>query len=84
EVMNPIGEELEIPEEPVVRRADVMRATGVSRLDPVVETEQGGGPIESESIDQGRRWNDFQQRLRSSRDKIVVDCPHCASQEKAA
>lgn len=83
-VMNPIGEELEIPEEPVVRRADVMRATGVSRLDPVVETEQGGGPIERESIDQGRRWNDFQQRLRSSRDKIVVDCPHCASQEKAA
>jgi len=84
EVMNPIGEELEIPEEPVIRRADTMRGPGVNRVDPVIETEQGAGPIEKENIDQGRRWNDFQQKLRSGRSKIIVDCPHCASQDKAA
>jgi hypothetical protein len=70
EVMNPIGEELEIPrEEPVIRSQDI---------------KQGAGPVEGQDRNPGRRWNDFQQKLRSGRDKIVVDCPHCASQDKAA
>jgi sporulation protein YlmC with PRC-barrel domain len=84
EIMNPVGGEIEIPwEEPVVSR-EAMREPGVYKLDPVVETEQGAGPVERESINRGRRWNDFQQNLRSRRDKIVVDCPDCASQDKAA
>src|SRR6476646_11262608 len=84
EIMNPVGGEIEIPrEEPVVSR-EAMREPGVYKLDPVVETEQGAGPVERENINRGRRWNDFQQNLRSRRDKIVVDCPDCASQDKVA
>jgi len=86
EVMNPIGEELEFqPEEPGSRvRSETIGEPGVYKLDPVVETEQGAGPVERENINRGRRWNDFQQNLRSRRNKIVVDCPDCASQDKVA
>jgi sporulation protein YlmC with PRC-barrel domain len=95
EVMNPVGEELEIPrEEPGVRsdairsdaiRSEVIGEPGVYKLDPIVETEQGAGPAERlADLDRGRRWNVFQEMLRSRRHKIVVDCPDCASQDKAA
>lgn len=89
EVMNPMGGELEFqPEEPGSRsefaRSESIGEPAVYKLDPVVETEQGAGPVERENINRGRRWNDFQQNLRSRRNKIVVDCPDCASQDKAA
>ena len=86
EVMNPVGEELEFqPEEPGSRvRSETIGEPGVYRLDPIVETEQGAGPAERQEINRGRRWNDFQQNLRSRRDKIIVDCPDCASQKKVA
>ena len=94
EVMNPMGGELEFqPEEPGSRsefaRSEVVRSETIGepaiyKLDPVVETEQGAGPVERADINRGRRWNDFQQNLRSRRKKIVVDCPDCASQDKAA
>jgi sporulation protein YlmC with PRC-barrel domain len=86
EIMNPVGEELEFQlEEPGSRvRSETIGEPGVYRLDPIVETEQGAGPTERQEINRGRRWNDFQQNLRSRRDRIVVDCPDCASQDKAA
>jgi hypothetical protein len=89
EIMNPTGEELEIQrEEPGVRseaiRSQAIGEPGVYKLDPVVETEQGAGPAERQDIDRGRRWNSFQENLRSRREKIVVECPDCASQDKAA
>jgi sporulation protein YlmC with PRC-barrel domain len=89
EIMNPTGEELEIQREaPGVRseavRSEAIGEPGVYKLDPIVETEQGAGPIEREDVDQGRRWNAFQANLRVVREKIVVECPHCASQDKAA
>ena len=84
EVMNPVGEELEFQREEPGSRLENVREPGVYRLDPIVETEQGAGPVESADINRGRRWNDFQQSLRSRRQKIVVDCPDCASQDKAA
>jgi sporulation protein YlmC with PRC-barrel domain len=86
EIMNPVGEELEFqPEEPGSRvRSETIGEPGVYRLDPIVETEQGAGPTERQEINRGRRWNDFQQSLRNRRDRIVVDCPDCASQDKAA
>ena len=84
EIMNPIGEEIEIPRDEPVIRSETIGEPGVYKLDPVVETEQGAGPMERGNIQRGRRWDDFQQKLRSGRDKIVVDCPHCASQDKAA
>jgi sporulation protein YlmC with PRC-barrel domain len=89
EVMNPVGEELEFQrEEPGSRsegvRSETIGEPGVYKLDSIVETEQGAGPTERENIDQGRRWNAFQANLRVFREKIVVECPRCASQEKAA
>jgi sporulation protein YlmC with PRC-barrel domain len=88
EVMNPVGEELEFQrEEPGSRavRSQAIGEPGVYKLDPIVETEQGAGPTERlADLDRGRRWNAFQQNLRSRRAKIVVDCPDCASQDKAA
>lgn len=61
-----------------------IREPGVYKVDPIVETEQGAGPVDRQDINRGRRWDDFQQNLRARRNRIVVDCPHCASQEKAA
>jgi hypothetical protein len=89
EVMNPMGGELEFQAEEPGSRSDVVRSEtigepGVYKLDPIVETEQGAGPVERADINRGRRWNDFQQSLRSRRDKIIIDCPDCASQDKAA
>ena len=84
EVMNPVGEELEFQREEPGSRAEAIGEPGVYKLDPIIETEQGAGPTERQEINRGRRWNDFQQGLRSRRDKIVVDCPTCASQDKAA
>jgi len=84
EVMNPIGEELEFQREEPGSRSEAIGEPGVYKLDPIIETEQGAGPTERQDIDRGRRWNDFQQSLRNRRDRIVVDCPTCASQDKAA
>jgi len=63
---------------------EAIREPGVYKVDPIVETEQGAGPVDRQDINRGRRWDDFQQSLRSRRNRIVVDCPHCASQDKAA
>jgi sporulation protein YlmC with PRC-barrel domain len=84
EVMNPVGEELEFQREEPGSRAEVIGEPGVYKLDPIVETEQGAGPTERSDINRGRRWNDFQQSLRNRRSRIVVECPDCASQDKAA
>jgi len=84
EVMNPVGEDLEFQREEPGSRSEAIGEPGVYKLDPIVETEQGAGPTEQQDIDRGRRWNDFQQSLRNRRDRIAVDCPDCASQDKAA
>jgi sporulation protein YlmC with PRC-barrel domain len=98
EVMNPVGGELEIPIEgdiPIegsnqegVAEQNIdepnIDEPAIYRLDPVIETEQGRGPDETQELYRGRRWNEFQQRLYSRRGKIVVDCPQCGSQDKAA
>jgi PRC-barrel domain len=84
-IMNPIGEEIEIPREAsTISSAERMREPGVYKLDPAAETEPGLAPGRLKNENQGRRWNVFQEMLRSGRHKIVVDCPRCASQEKAA
>ncbi len=84
EIMNPIGEEIEIPREEPGNRSEAIGEPGVYKLDPIVESEQGAGPVERENVDQGRRWNAFQASLRTRRETIVVECPDCASQDKAA
>src|SRR6185437_1585250 len=97
EAMNPVGTEQEFQRQESGSRAEGVRSEGVRsegvrsetigepgvyKLDPIVETEQGAGPTERQDIDRGRRWNQFQQNLRNRRDRIVVDCPTCASQDK--
>jgi hypothetical protein len=84
EVMNPVGGELEFQREEPGVRSEAIGEPGVYKVDPIVETEQGAGPEERQELDRGRRWNDFQQNLRNRRDRIVVECPRCASQDKAA
>ena len=84
EVEGTMGTDFQISSSPESSASEAMREPGVYKLDPVVETEQGAGPTEHQEINRGRRWNDFQQNLRSRRQKIVVDCPTCASQDKAA
>jgi len=84
EVEGTMGTDFQVSSSPESSASEAMREPGVYKLDPVVETEQGAGPTERQEINRGRRWNDFQQNLRSRRQKIVVDCPTCASQDKAA
>src|SRR4051812_1880020 len=84
EVEGTMGTDFQVSSSPESSASEAMREPGVYKLDPVVETEQGAGPTEHQEINRGRRWNDFQQGLRNRRDRIVVDCPTCASQDKAA
>jgi sporulation protein YlmC with PRC-barrel domain len=74
EVTDTMGGEIEIPvEEQNQRVRESLRQPGVYKLN---QTER--------SANLSSRWTGFQDRLRSRRDKIVVDCPDCASQEKVA
>ncbi|MGC2741806.1 MAG: PRC-barrel domain-containing protein [Candidatus Angelobacter sp.] len=84
EGINSVSKEQEFQRQEPGIRSETIGEPGVYKVDPIVETEQGAGPTERQDIDRGRRWNDFQQNLRSRRSKIVVDCPTCASQDKAA
>jgi len=84
EVEGTMSTDFQVSSSPESSASEAMREPGVYKLDPIVETEQGAGPVERADINRGRRWNDFQQSLRSRRDKIIIDCPDCASQDKAA
>jgi hypothetical protein len=84
EVEGTMSTDFQVSSSPESSASEAMREPGVYKLDPIVETEQGAGPVERADINRGRRWNDFQQSLRNRRDKIVIDCPDCASQDKAA
>lgn len=84
EVEGVMSTEYQVSSSPQSSPREAMREPGVYKVDPIVETEQGAGPVDRQDIDRGRRWNDFQRTLRSRRDRIVVDCPTCASQDKAA
>jgi sporulation protein YlmC with PRC-barrel domain len=75
EITNTMGGDMEVPvEEPNERLKENMREPGIYRLE---ETPEQRAAL-------GKRWSGFQDRLRSRRDKIIVDCPDCASQEKVA
>jgi sporulation protein YlmC with PRC-barrel domain len=61
-----------------------LQEPGVYILDRVPETEKKSDLNESLNANCGRRWIDFQQKLREGRDKVVSDCPLCGTQDKAA
>lgn len=86
EVMSPIGSEIEIPPESgTMPVSESLREPRRYHIDDPSErrppgNEFGAGP----GPDKGRRWSGFQEKLRARRDKIVVDCPQCGSQQKIA
>jgi sporulation protein YlmC with PRC-barrel domain len=85
EVMSPMGSELEIPPESSgVPRRDPLRERHTSRPDDPAERRPTVGESVPGGLHKGRRWSGFQERLRSRRDRIVVDCPRCGSQVKIA
>jgi sporulation protein YlmC with PRC-barrel domain len=84
EVEGVMSTDFQVSSSPESSTQGAIREPGVYKVDPIVETEQGAGPVDRQDINRGRRWDDFQQSLRSRRNRIVVDCPHCASQDKAA
>jgi sporulation protein YlmC with PRC-barrel domain len=84
EVEGVMSTDFQVSSSPESSTQEAIREPGVYKVDPIVETEQGAGPVDRQDINRGRRWDDFQQSLRSRRNRIVVDCPHCASQDKAA
>jgi len=84
EVEGVMSTDFQVSSSPESATSEAIREPGVYKVDPIVETEQGAGPVDRQDINRGRRWDDFQQSLRSRRNRIIVDCPHCASQDKAA
>jgi sporulation protein YlmC with PRC-barrel domain len=77
EVDDTMGGEMEIPvEEEGARINDNLREPGIYRVNQGTDVNAGSSL--------GSRWSAFQDRLRSRRDKIIVDCPDCGSQEKVA
>jgi hypothetical protein len=57
---------------------------GVYVLDRVPEEEKKSDSNELLNANYGRRWIDFQQRLRKGRDQVVGGCPLCGTHDKAA
>ena len=84
EVEGVMSTDFQVSSSPESSTQEAIREPGVYKVDPIVETEQGAGPVDRQDVNRGRRWDDFQQGLRARRNSIVVDCPHCASQDKAA
>jgi sporulation protein YlmC with PRC-barrel domain len=75
EVTDTMGGEMEVPvEEEGARINNNLREPGIYRVN---QTDVNASSLNS-------RWSAFQDRLRSRRDKIIVDCPDCGSQEKVA
>jgi sporulation protein YlmC with PRC-barrel domain len=77
---------------------ETLREPGVYVLDRIPEAERKEGPnvkndvtkdekanpAESPNVNYGRRWIEFQRKLREGRDKVVGGCPLCGTQDKAA
>ncbi|HEY6972092.1 MAG TPA: PRC-barrel domain-containing protein [Candidatus Angelobacter sp.] len=57
---------------------------GIYRVEKVPEAEQRSDLNAPLNANYGRRWIDFQQRLRAGRDKVVAGCPMCGTQKKVA
>jgi len=85
EVMSPMGSELEIPPESSgVPVRETLREPRTQSIDDRAERRPPVGESIPGGLHKGRRWSGFQEKLRSRRDRIVVDCPRCGSQVKIA
>lgn len=74
----------EPPEGARVPDAEGLQEPGVYRLDAVPEAEKKSDLNEPLNANYGRRWVDFQKKLREGRDKVVGECPLCGTQKKVA
>jgi sporulation protein YlmC with PRC-barrel domain len=82
EVMGPMGMEIEFPSPPASAPGpESMREPRVYRVDEPVERRPAD---QFTGENKGRRWSDFQDRLRSGRESIVVSCSRCGSKERVA
>ncbi|HZD95405.1 MAG TPA: PRC-barrel domain-containing protein [Candidatus Sulfotelmatobacter sp.] len=84
EVEGTMGTEFQVSNSPASSPTESIREPGVYRLDPVPESEQNTNVNQRPYESYGRRWMQFQQRLRERRDKVVSDCNLCGTQEKVA
>lgn len=69
------------PEAPSADAPENLREPRIYKVD---EPNERHPAKDKENKDKGRRWSDFQNSLRARRDKIVVGCNRCGSQEKVA
>ncbi len=85
EVMSPIGSEIEFTSAPPGSIPESMREPRVYKLDATeqdaeLQPERG----ETQQASYGRRWNEFQKKLREHKDQVIGGCGLCGSQDKAA
>jgi len=82
-VMSPMGQDIEFPaDESRGNLPETLREPRVYKLnnERTDNATSGGFP----GVERSRRWSNFQDRLRARRDRIVVGCSRCGSQEKVA
>ena len=61
-----------------------LQQPGIYRVEGVPEAERKSDLNAPLNANYGRRWIEFQQRLREGRDKVVADCPLCGTQKNVA
>jgi sporulation protein YlmC with PRC-barrel domain len=72
------------PKGPSIEDPPRPREPGVYLLDAVPDAEKKSDMNEPPNANYRRRWQDFQEKLREGRDKIVGNCPLCGTQQKIA
>ncbi|HKV95098.1 MAG TPA: PRC-barrel domain-containing protein [Candidatus Angelobacter sp.] len=72
------------PEAPSADAPENLREPRIYKVDEPDERHPAQDAQDKDSKDKGPRWASFQNSLRARRDKIVVGCKRCGSQEKAA
>lgn len=68
------------PEAPNAPAPENLREPRIYKVDELPDERHPA----HDNKDKGRRWSSFQDSLRARRDKIVVGCKRCGSQEKVA
>jgi sporulation protein YlmC with PRC-barrel domain len=84
EVMSPIGYQIEFESAPSGTVPESMQDPRVYKLDRTQDAQSQYEGHETLHASYGRRWNEFQKKLREHKDKVIGGCGLCGSQDKAA
>jgi len=84
EVMSPIGSQIEFESAPPGTVPESMQDPRVYKLDRTQDAQSQSEGHETLHASYGRRWNEFQKKLREHKDKVIGGCGLCGSQDKAA